>query len=262
LRVGVFDSGVGGLTVLRAIRERFPRVDLIYLGDTARVPYGNRSPQTVVRYSLECAAFLVERGIDVLVVACNTASSHAIPTLRERFNLPVIGVVEPGVREALRVTEGRVGVIGTPATIRSGAYQRLLSSAGVEVFSRACPLFVPLVEEGILEGDIAESVVRMYLKDLLSAGIDTLILGCTHYPLLKGTIQRVLGGVRIVDSSEAIASELTPLVGDSGTSGMELYFTDRSQNLGDLIATILGGAVEPVILSDGVSRISPRTAPF
>jgi len=261
LRIGVFDSGVGGLTVLRAIRERFPRVDLVYLGDTARVPYGNRSPRTVVRYSLECASFLAERGIDVLVVACNTASSHAIPALRERFNLPVVGVVEPGVKEALRVTEGKVGVIGTPATVKSGAYQKLLHSAGVEVFSRACPLFVPLVEEGILEGEIAESIARMYLHEMVAAGVDTLILGCTHYPLLKGTIQKVMGGVRIVDSSSAVAEELVPVVRDSGSSGLELYFTDRSQNLEDLIATILRTAVSPVILPDCVSRISQQTAP-
>ena len=261
MRIGVFDSGVGGLTVLRAIRDRFPRVNLIYVGDTARVPYGNRSPRTVIRYSIECASFLIDRGIDVLVVACNTASSHAIPTLKERFSLPVVGVVEPGVREALKVTRGRVGVIGTLATVRSGTYQRILSSAGVRVFSKACPLFVPLVEERLFEGEIAESVARMYLEEFRLMGIDTLILGCTHYPLLRKTIQKVLPGVRIVDSSSAVAAELAPLVGDGGEGGTELYFTDRSQNLEDLIEVILGFPVEPVILSDGVSRISPRTSP-
>jgi len=261
LRIGVFDSGVGGLTVLRAIRERFPEVDLVYLGDTARVPYGNRSPDTVVRYSAECAAFLAEKGIEVLVVACNTASSYAIPTLRERFGFPVIGVVEPGVKEALRLTRGRVGVIGTVATVRSGTYQDMLKSAGVEVFSKACPLFVPLVEERLLEGRIVEEIARMYLKELSAAGIDTLILGCTHYPLLKGVLQRVLPKVRIVDSSSAVASELVPLISNEGSGETELYFTDRSQNLGDLIETILGFRIEPFILSDGVSRISQQISP-
>jgi glutamate racemase len=256
--VGVFDSGVGGLTVLRAIRDRFKRLDLVYLGDTARVPYGSRSPETVVRYSLECASFLLERGVEVLVVACNTASSYAIEELKRRFSIPVIGVVEPGVREAVRVSKGRVGVIGTQATIRSGAYQRLLREAGLEVFAKACPLFVPLVEEGIVEGEIAERITRMYLEELKRAGIDTLILGCTHYPLLKGVIERFMNGVAVVDSSEAVARSLEGFVADEGEGSTEVYFTDRYQDLERLLELIMGERIQPVLVEGG----SPPGFPY
>jgi len=254
MRVGIFDSGVGGLTVLKAIRERFDRVDIFYLGDTARVPYGNKSPETVVRYSLECAEFLLGKGIDVLVVACNTASSHALKELKAFSSIPVIGVVEPGVRAALRETKGKVGVIGTQATVNSGSYQNLLRKFGVEVFSKACPLFVPLVEEGIVEGNTAEEIVKMYLSEFSDIGIDTLILGCTHYPLLKGVIGKVLKDVKIIDSSEAVAMELDGFIKNEGDGLTELYFTDRSQNLNKLIEIILGKKIEPKILNDGVHK--------
>ena len=255
MKVGVFDSGVGGLTVLRAIRNRFDRIDLVYLGDTARVPYGNKSKETVVRYSLECADFLMSKGIDVLVVACNTASSQAMEVLKESLEVPVLGVVEPGVRKALEVTKGKLGVIGTQATVKSGAYQKLLERSGVEVISNACPLFVPLVEEGLLEGDIARGVVSMYLEELKEKGIDTLILGCTHYPLLKRLIQDFLPDVTVVDSSEAVAAELDTLVENRGDGRTELYFTDRSQNLEYLIRIILGEPTEACILTDGVHKV-------
>ncbi len=255
MKVGVFDSGVGGLTVLRAIRNRFDRIDLVYLGDTARVPYGNKSKETVVRYSLECADFLMSKGIDVLVVACNTASSQAMEVLKESLEVPVLGVVEPGVRKALEVTKGKLGVIGTQATVKSGAYQKLLERSRVEVISKACPLFVPLVEEGLLEGDIARGVVSMYLEELKEKGIDTLILGCTHYPLLKRLIQDFLPDVTVVDSSEAVAAELDTLVENRGDGRTELYFTDRSQNLEYLIRIILGEPTEACILADGVHKV-------
>ncbi len=248
MRVGIFDSGVGGLTVLKAIRDRFPKVDIVYLGDTARVPYGNKSPRTVIRYSLECARFLLDRGVEVLVVACNTASSYALKPLEKALRIPVLGVVEPGVREALKATSGKIGVIGTQATIRSGSYQRALASEGVQVFARACPLFVPLVEEGILKGEITNKIVDMYLKELKEGGIDTLILGCTHYPLLKGSIEEYMEGVNIVDSSEAVARSLDKLVKNEGNSYTELFFTDRSQNLNFLIELILGRPIEPSIV--------------
>ncbi len=254
MRVGIFDSGVGGLTVLRSIRERFPSLDIVYLGDTARVPYGNRSPDTVIRYSLECAGFLVEKEIDVLVVACNTASSYALDTLSRELFIPVVGVVSPGVKTALSMTSGRVGVIGTSATIRSGSYQKALKRYGVDVFAKACPLFVPLVEEGLVEGDIAERIVELYLKELKDVGVDTLILGCTHYPLLKGVIERFMEGTKVVDSSEAVARELDNLVTDTGEGRTELYFTDRSQNLERLIELILGKAVLPNIVSEGIHK--------
>ena len=252
----MFDSGVGGLTVLKAVRDKFSRLDLVYLGDTARVPYGNKSKETVIRYSLECAEFLVSKGVEVLVVACNTASSQAMEALKDSFDIPIIGVVEPGVNKALGNTQGRVGVIGTRATIRSGAYQELLEKAGVEVFSKACPLFVPLVEEGLLEGDIARRVVEMYLSEFREKEVDTLILGCTHYPLLKNLIQDFLPGTNVVDSSEAVASELEGFVKDEGSGITELYFTDRSQNLENLIETILGEPMEIRVLTEGLSRVS------
>jgi glutamate racemase len=254
LKVGIFDSGVGGLTVLRAIREMFPKVEILYLGDTARVPYGTKSPETVVRYSMECAEFLLEKSVDVLVVACNTASSYALDTLRDNLSIPVVGVVEPGVRKALSLTKGKVGVIGTSATIRSGVYQKKLEEAGAEVLSRDCPLFVPLVEEGLVEGEITERVVELYLGEFKERGIDTLILGCTHYPLLKGVIRRFLPGVQVVDSSDAVAEELEGLVRDEGEGRTELFFTNRSQNLDQLIEIILGERLKPCVVSDGVHR--------
>ncbi len=260
MKVGIFDSGVGGLTVLRAIRERFSNLDLVYLGDTARVPYGNRSRETVIRYSLECAEFLISKGVEVLVVACNTASSQAIDVLRENFPVPVLGVVEPGVKKALESTSGRIGVIGTQATVRSGAYQKLLERSGAEVFSKACPLFVPLVEEGLLEGEIPEKVVAMYLQEFKEKGIDTLILGCTHYPLLKKLIQEFLPGVRVVDSSEAVAVELESVVKNEGSGETELYFTDRSQNLESLLEIILGEPAKARILGEDLSRVSERNS--
>ena len=254
LKVGVFDSGVGGLTVLRALRETLPNVDLIYLGDTARVPYGVRSRETVVRYSLECAEFLTSQGIDALVVACNTASSYAVDVLSRSLDIPVVGVVDPGVKSAVKVSKGKVGVIGTSATINSGSYQRSLEKHGLKVFSRACPLFVPLVEEGILEGEVVDRVVDMYLRDLKEQGVDTLILGCTHYPLLKEPIQKSMGDVNIVDSSEAVAEVLRSIVPNEGSGGLELFFTDRSQNLNRLIEIAFGDRVEPNIIQEGVGK--------
>lgn len=204
--IGVFDSGVGGLTVLKEMLRLLPGEELVYLGDTARVPYGSKSPATVLRYALEAAAFLVEQRVKMLVVACNTASSVALGELEERFRLPVVGVIEPGARKAAAVTRGgRVGVIGTEGTIASGAYTRAIHALDptIEVFSAPCPLFVPLAEEGWAEHPVALLTAREYLAPLLAKGIDTLVLGCTHYPLLKSTLRQVLGDqVALVDSAE------------------------------------------------------------
>ncbi len=254
MKVGVFDSGVGGLTVLRAIRERYPKLDIVYLGDTARVPYGNKSRETVIRYSLECAEFLASKGIDLLVVACNTASSQAIDALRNNLRLPVVGVVEPGVKVALSVSKGKVGVIGTLSTVESGVYQRPLEEAGLEVYSKACPLFVPLVEEGLLDGELTQMVVSMYLGELKDRGIDTLILGCTHYPLLRPAIEKFLPGVYVVDSSEAVARELEGLVCNEGEGDVELFFTDRSPKLDFLVRDVLGLPFEVRVVNEGVYR--------
>ncbi|MCS7195844.1 MAG: glutamate racemase, partial [Aquificaceae bacterium] len=216
-----------------------------------RVPYGDKSAQTVIRYSLECADFLLGEGIELLVVACNTASSYALNVLREHLSIPVFGVIEPGVRRALRTTQrGRIGVIGTRATVSSGVYKRLLEVNGVEVFQKACPLFVPLVEEGILHGDIAKEVVRYYLSELKDRNIDTLILGCTHYPLLRPVIEEFMGrSVSVVDSAESLALEIGSYVENSGSSTLNLFFTDRSPGLDALIELILGKSVDYKLLT-------------
>jgi glutamate racemase len=207
--IGIFDSGVGGLTVLREIVKALPQEDTIYLGDTARVPYGTKSPDTVIRYSQEIASFLVKRDIKLLVVACNTASAVALPTLRRMLSIPVVGVIEPGAKRAAEVTRSRtVGVIGTAGTIRSSAYTRAIKRINPEisVLSKACPLFVPLAEEGWTENEIARLTARSYLEELSQAGVDTLVLGCTHYPLLKKTIAEAVGEqVTLVDSAEETA---------------------------------------------------------
>ena len=207
--IGVFDSGIGGLTVLKALVELMPAEDFIYLGDTARLPYGTKSPEVIVRYSRENTEFLLAKGIKMLVVACNTASAVALDEIARQTSVPVAGVIEPGARAAAKLSRsGKIGVIGTEATIASGAYtatiRRLRPRA--EIYTRACPLLVPLIEEGHLDNEIAAQIVAHYLGSLKSSGIDTLLLGCTHYPLLKDVIQRVLGaGVRIVDSATTTA---------------------------------------------------------
>jgi len=214
--IGVFDSGIGGLTVLHKIIEALPKENTVYLGDTARAPYGTKSVDTVLRYSFENSEFLVDKGIKLLVVACNTSTAIALAPMRERFPIPVVGVIEPGVRRAIESTKTKkVGVIGTDATIQSGAYTRALKAAdtGIEVYSRACPLLVPLVEEGWTDNAVVELTVKSYLGSLKQSGIDTLILGCTHYPLLKRAIRKFLGeGVRLVDSAEEVAGEVNALL--------------------------------------------------
>ncbi|QID34141.1 glutamate racemase [Pampinifervens florentissimum] len=251
MKIGVFDSGVGGLTVLKALRDKYPEIDFVYLGDTARVPYGNKSAQTVIRYSLEGAEFLLSEGVEMIIIACNTASSYALDVLRENFSIPVFGVIEPGVKHALDTTKNRrVGVIGTKATVSSDAYGRLLRSKGIEVFQKACPLFVPLVEEGILNGDIAQRVVEYYLTELKDKDIDTLILACTHYPLLRTVIEKFMGeSVKVIDSAESTALEIMPFVERSGFSSLSLYFTDHSPSLNFLIELILGEPIDYKLLT-------------
>ena len=212
--IGVFDSGVGGLTVLHALRRRMPHRDFIYLGDTARVPYGRKPPEMVWKFSEQIVDFLWKtKGVETIVVACNTASAVALPGLADRCPLPVWGVIEPGVEAATRATTtGHVGVIGTPATTASGAYQRRLEARGFRVWARACPMLVHTVEEGLADSPEAELLVRHYLAE--KPEIDTLVLGCTHYPLLRNTIQRAVGkGVRLVDSAEVTAEKVSAALG-------------------------------------------------
>lgn len=204
--IGVFDSGIGGLTVVRQLFAQLPDEAIVYFGDSARVPYGSKSPETVTRFSAEATRFLVRRGVKFLVVACNSASAVALETLERGYDVPMLGVIQPGARAAAaRTRNGRVGVIGTRATVGSRAYDRALHvlDAKLQVESAACPLFVPFAEEGWLEGEVLEAVARRYLAPLLERGIDTLILGCTHYPILKPALQRVVGDkVELIDTAE------------------------------------------------------------
>ncbi len=214
--IGIFDSGIGGLTVLKELVRAMPQEDTVYLGDTARVPYGAKSPETVTRYSVEIASFLVKREIKLLVVACNTASAVSLETLQERFPIPIVGVIDPGARRAAAVTRnGKVGVIGTEATIKSSAYTRAIKrmNPAIEVITRACPLFVPLAEEGWTSNEVARLTAQSYLEELKESGVDTLVLGCTHYPLLKEIIAQVMGEkVRLVDSAEETARTVADIL--------------------------------------------------
>lgn len=207
--IGVFDSGVGGLTVVRELQRLLPYQPLIYFGDTARTPYGTKSPETLIRYALEDTAFLLSRGAALIVVACNSAASVATAMLRERFNVPIFEVITPAVEEAINLTRrGAVGVIGTRATVSSGIYERTIQAKAseVHVFSQPCPLLVPLVEEGWLNTRETRMIVKKYLIPLKACQVDTLVLGCTHYPLLKEIIQAKIGHrVRIIDSSTSVA---------------------------------------------------------
>lgn len=211
--IGVFDSGIGGLTVAREVMRQLPGFSVLYLGDTARTPYGNKSPEIVERYAIESAEWLVNHGAKLLIVACNTMSAVALRSLRDRFLVPIFDVIIPAIHEAARKSseEKRIGVIGTRATIKSGVYERLVREVNpdAEVFSNPCPLFVPLVEEGWLDQSETHRIARIYLAPLRAKNIDALILGCTHYPLLRGVIQAQMGRrVRIIDSARATVAHV------------------------------------------------------
>ena len=257
--IGVFDSGIGGLTVVRALRARLPGEAIVYLGDTARVPYGSKSPRTVERYSIACQRFLLERGVDLVLIACNTASANALDALQAASPVPVIGAVEPGATSAVAAsTGGHIGVIGTLGTVRSGAYERAIAARapGAIITALACPLFVPLADEGWVEPDdeIALAIARRYLQTLFERdpAIDTLVLGCTHYPLLRAVIAataRALTGrdLAIVDSASAMAEaaaavRATP-AGDLRPPGALACFATDTSRLDELAARFLG---EPV----------------
>jgi glutamate racemase len=252
LPIGIFDSGIGGLTVLRQIRRQLPREDLIYLGDTARVPYGTKSPATVVRFACEDTQFLVGQNVKAVVVACNTASAWALLALEKRFPVPIFGVIVPGACTALKKTRsGRIGVIGTKATIRSEAYKRVIADRNgrAQVFAQACPLLVPLVEEGWIRHEVTRAVLREYLDPLLRRGIDTLVLGCTHYPLLKRAIREVAGSeVALVDSAETCAQfvraslkQLGLLQSSESREGwIRSYVTDETEQFTRLASRFVG----------------------
>ena len=256
LPIGVFDSGIGGLTVMHALMERLPNESMVYFGDTARVPYGPKSPATVVRFSFENVELLTRRGIKAVVVACNTATAHALPALRERFDLPIVGVVGPGARAAAQATRsGRVGVIGTWGTIGSRAYEKALLSVrpDLEVVSRACPLFVPLAEEGMTDHPVARLIAGEYLAPFRDDRIDTLILGCTHYPLLKPVIAETLGSnVTLIDSAEETARETAALLADHGLARADgrpdyrYLVSDLPEQFLKVGQRFLGGRIEGV----------------
>ncbi len=255
--IGIFDSGVGGLTVLSALRRQLPREDFLYLGDTARLPYGTKSAGTVQRYAVNAARHLAGEGISLLVVACNTATSYALDAVREASPVPVVGVVEPGVRAALGTGARRVGVIGTEGTVRSGAYQRALERLGdgVLVIAAACPLFVPLAEEGWGDHPVTDAIARHYLAPILEWQVDALVLGCTHYPLLAPSLQRVVGpGVRLVDSAssvaEAVAEEHGAGLAGAGDGDVVVQLTDGSEHFRKVARAILGRDPEHLELVD------------
>ncbi len=258
--IGVFDSGVGGLTVLRALVERLPHEHTVYLGDTARVPYGTKSPEVVIRYALRVVDHLARFPLKALVVACNTASAVALPALRERLQVPVLGVVEPGAAAALEGGRARrVAVLATEGTVRSRAYERALHglAPATEVRGRPCPLFVPLAEEGLTDGPITQAVCEHYLAELRGE-IDTAILGCTHYPLLRPAIEAALGPeVRVVDGGQATAQALATLLDDNRQSApadqdarRRFFFTDAPAHTAELCARFFGDAVEAVEVVD------------
>jgi len=247
--IGVFDSGVGGLSVFREIARVLPHHSLIYLGDSARVPYGTKSAETVTRYSLQAAQHLLDRGIGMLVVACNTATAAALPALQERLSIPVIGVVEPGARAAVERTRGRVGVIATEGTVRSKAYTNAIRRLDptIEVIESAAPLFVSLAEEGWANTHVAREVAEIYLEPLLDAGIDTLVLGCTHYPILRGTIEQVVGErVSIVDSAETTAACVLAAIGpSSGGAGKHTFLvTDAEERFRRIAGDFLSREIQ------------------
>lgn len=242
--IGLFDSGIGGLTVLKTVREKLPHENLIYLGDTARLPYGSKSPETILRYLNQNIEFLVARGVKSVVVACNSASSVLVGRNDLKFSVPVYNVIEPGARRAFEVSRSkRIGVLGTRATIAGGAYERELKKldSSVSVVAQACPLLVPLVEEGWDNDPITNLVVFRYVQPLVAAGVDTLILGCTHYPFLKEAIRRVAGpSVELVDSAESIARLLHEDSGIGSREGsLELLVTDASPSFSEVAARIL-----------------------
>jgi glutamate racemase len=257
--IGIFDSGVGGLTVVSEMMRQLPTEGLIYFGDTARVPYGPKAPTTVRRYSREIASFLDHEGVKAIVIACNTATAHALTTLRAELRIPVIGVIEPGARAAVAATHtGDIGVIGTAGTIRSGAYERAIRELAPDarITAQPCPLFVPLVEEGWLDTEATRLIVREYLQPLADARVDTVVLGCTHYPLLKPVFRDVLGqSVRLIDSAAETAAETRRVLADRGMEApptreplRRFVASDDSSQFLRLGQRFLGHAVDAVEL--------------
>jgi len=262
--IGIFDSGLGGLTVVKEIIKKLPSENIVYFGDTARVPYGSKSKETVTRFSIENTEFLLRLKAKLIVVACNTSSSLSLNSLRARFNVPVIGVISPGVKKAIGVTKNnRIGVIGTRATVASNAYAKELNRQGGanRCLAQSCPLFVPLVEERWINDKVTYMVARKYLNPLLKKRIDTLILGCTHYPLLKSVIKKVVGrSVRLIDSAEEVAKEAKALLEKKGLlrerkgARHSFFVSDEPMNFKIIGERFLGRKIKCERLKLGKSR--------
>ncbi|RJO65357.1 MAG: glutamate racemase [Candidatus Omnitrophota bacterium] len=254
--IGVFDSGVGGLTVVKELMRQVPNEDIIYFGDTARVPYGIKSKDTVIRFSIEDALFLLNQGVKLICVACNTVSSVALPVIKSHFKVPIVGVIVPGAKEAVYATRNKkVGVIGTRGTIRSRAYENEIRKLDpkVKVTALACPLFVPFVEEGYLKGKVVKEVASGYLAPLKKAGVDTLILGCTHYPLLKSVIKEVMGQhITLIDSAQQVAMEVKKILELEGMTSTKrrgkckFYVSDNPEWFQGLARSFLGRHLDNV----------------
>lgn len=249
--IGIFDSGIGGLTVVKSVKSFLPNEKIIYFGDTARVPYGSKSNSTVIKYSIQNTKFLLKRNVKIIIVACNTASSVALNELRNNFNLPIIGMIEPGAKAALAETKnGKIGVIGTEATINNKAYSKTLNflDSKVKVIEKACPLFVPLAEEGMINHKATFLIAEEYLSIMKENKIDTLILGCTHYPILKETIQKVVGKkVKLIDSGSAASTEVEAYLKGRGLRNLsnqmckdEFYVSDVPQKFKQIAERFLG----------------------
>jgi glutamate racemase len=260
MKIGVFDSGVGGLTVLRALLKELPSADYIYLGDTARLPYGSKSQATIARYAVSSARFLVEEGAEFLVIACNTASALALDAIKDVVRVPVLGVIETGANAAQSASKtGDVLVIATDATVQSRAYHAACSQRNLQALEKACPLLVPLVEEGWIEHPVTLEVLHIYLSELLEQAktadlnADTLVLGCTHYPLLRAQIERTVPALHVIDSAEVTAKQVAAALGEQAQSGYGLrrfYATDSVSKFRNLGTRFLGEAVDGVSLVD------------
>jgi len=252
--IGVFDSGVGGLTVVKELIRQLPYEDIIYFGDTARVPYGIKSKETIIRFSIENILFLLKEDVKLICVACNTVSSVALPVIKSYFRVPIIGVLTPGVREAVYATQNkRVGVIGTRSTIKSRAYENEIKhlDSSIKVITMACPLFVPFVEEGWLSGKVVLEVAKTYLKPLKEARVDTVILGCTHYPLLKPVIKEIMGEkVTLIDSAKQVAIDVKKILVSEGSLNTKrrakhrFYVSDNPEWFSGLAERFLGEKVK------------------
>ena len=261
--IGVFDSGVGGLTVTKELIRQLPREDIVYFGDTARVPYGIKSKETVIRFSIESILFLLKQDVKLICVACNTVSSLALPAIKGHFRIPIVGVIAPGVREAVYATQNRrIGVIGTRGTIKSRTYEDEIKQLErtIKVIAVSCPLFVPFAEEGWDKGSLVREVAKVYLGPLKKAGVDTVILGCTHYPLLKPVIKDVLGdSITLIDSAKQVALEIRKILAAEGLLNInkrkgkrEFYVSDNPEWFKELARRFLGESVNKVRKVDSV----------